>query len=68
MNEQPILEKTPDIIIPSQKSPTNVINNQYSLTKIPFDPTKQSPPNTFLLKLTERLGRYGLNHIELIES
>jgi hypothetical protein len=68
MNEQTILDKTPDILIPTQKFPKNELNNQYLLTKFPFDPTKQSPPNNFLLKLTERLNRYGLDNFELIDA
>ena len=68
MNEQPILDKTPDILIPTQKSPKNELNYQYLLTKFPFDPTKQSPPNNFLLKLNERLNRYGLDNFELIDA
>lgn len=68
MNEQLILDKSPDIIISSQQSPKNELNNQYSLTKFPFDPSKQSPPNNFLMKLNERLSRYGLDKIELIDA
>ena len=52
------------IPIPIQKSPTNQqINsnssfrdNTYILKQNNFDPTKSSPPNDFMLKLTSRLN------------
>lgn len=69
MNEQPILDKTPDIIIPPQKAQKkSELNNQYLLTKFPFDPTKQSPPNNFLLKLAKRLNHHGLDNLELVDA
>ena len=44
--------------IPIQKSPTNQIfrDNTYILKQNSFDPTKSSPPNEFMLKLTTRMN------------
>jgi hypothetical protein len=48
--------------IPIQKSPTNQIqyssfsDNTYILKQNSFDPTKSSPPNDFMIKLTNRLN------------
>jgi hypothetical protein len=44
-----------------QKSPTNISissfrDNTYILKQNSFDPTKSSPPNDFMLKLTSRLN------------
>ena len=46
------------IPIPIQKSPTNssFSDNTYILKQNSFDPTKSSPPNDFMLKLTSRLN------------
>lgn len=47
-----------------QKSPKSFddnifINKQYSLTNNCFDPTKSSPPNTFLKNLELRMSIYN---------
>jgi hypothetical protein len=48
--------------IPIQKSPTNQIlyasfrDNTYILKQNSFDPTKNSPPNDFMLKLQNRMN------------
>ena len=50
------------IPIPIQKPPTNQLinssfrDNTYILKQNSFDPTKSSPPNDFMLKLTSRLN------------
>jgi hypothetical protein len=46
------------IPIPIQKSPTNssFSDNTYILKQNSFDPTKSSPPNDFMIKLTNRLN------------
>ena len=46
------------IPIPIQKSPTNssFSDNTYILKQNSFDPTKSSPPNDFMIKLTSRLN------------
>ena len=37
----------------------NTINrSEYSLKQNIFDPTKNSPPNNFIIKLQERMGIY----------
>lgn len=45
--------------IPMQKSPTNNLfsDNTYILKQNSFDPMKSSPPNDFMLKLTNRMNR-----------
>ena len=42
-----------------QKSPTNQLfsDNTYILKQNSFDPMKFSPPNDFMLKLTNRMNR-----------
>jgi hypothetical protein len=47
-----------------QKSPkslddNNFIDRQYGLTNNCFDPTKSSPPNTFLKNLEKRMSIYN---------
>ena len=49
------------IPIPIQKSPTNLTSssfrdNTYILKQNSFDPTKNSPPNDFMLKLQSRMN------------
>lgn len=56
------------VIIPIKQNNTNtnidysISNNgdddQYSLKQNFFDPTKNSPPNEFLLKLRKRISRF----------
>jgi hypothetical protein len=50
------------IIIPIRKNTsTNFINleNECSLKQSLFDPTKNSPPNEFMLKLQKRMSIYN---------
>ena len=56
--KQPIYEKS-SIIKISPSSPTNKLENQYSLNENVFDPSKCSPPNEFLLKLKLRMDIYN---------
>ena len=59
-----IPEKNSDISKKSKDIPiNNIINNissQYSQKENFFDPSKQSPPNDFLIKLQNRIGNYSL--------
>jgi hypothetical protein len=46
-----------------QKSPTNISissfrDNTYILKQNSFDPTKNSPPNDFMLKLQSRMNNF----------
>lgn len=44
---------------------TNILvknQNQYSLKQNLFDPTKNSPPNTFMIKLYNRIIKYESNY------
>jgi hypothetical protein len=36
--------------------------NQYSLKQNLFDPTKNSPPNIFMIKLYNRITKYETNY------
>ena len=56
------------IPISIQQSPTNSSifrDNTYILKQNSFDPTKSSPPNNFMLKLTNRMN--NMNNIRLQE-
>ena len=60
-NPRSIYERT--IPIPIKKSTRNTLNyefsdNQYSLKQNIFDPTKNSPPNDFMIKLQKRMSVY----------
>jgi len=52
------------ISIPIKKNLTSTINNyspkaEYSLKNMFFDPTKNSPPNDFIVKLQNRMSIYS---------
>ena len=51
-----ISKKSKDIVINKK----NINNNKISQTENIFDPSKQSPPNDFLIKLQNRIGNYTL--------
>jgi hypothetical protein len=52
-------------IIPiSPSSPTNKKENEYSLKENLFDPSKSSPPNTFMKKLRLRMTIYNSYQIQ----
>ena len=64
-NSRSIYETSKNILIP-QKSPTNKREQfrlkEYSLKQNFFDPSKNSPPNDFMLKLQLRMSQhYALN-------
>jgi hypothetical protein len=44
------------------------INNQYSLKQNFFDPTKSSPPNTFMIKLYNRMTQYETHPLQQYEN
>ena len=61
-NTRTIHEKSKIIPIIQQTSPTNkkvgINTNEYSLKQNFFDPSKNSPPNEFMLKLHLRMSQY----------
>jgi hypothetical protein len=54
-----IFKKSKDILINTNNT-NNTINTKISQTENIFDPSKQSPPNDFLIKLQNRIGNYTL--------
>jgi hypothetical protein len=57
-----ISKKSKDIVINTKNTnnTNNTINTKISQTENIFDPSKQSPPNDFLIKLQNRIGNYTL--------
>jgi hypothetical protein len=48
--------------VPIKIKNTFLEKNQYSLKENFFDPTKNSPPNFFMIKLYARMGQYESYH------
>ena len=57
-----ISKKSKDILINKKNTniTNNINNNIISQTENIFDPSKQSPPNDFLIKLQNRIVNYTL--------
>lgn len=53
------ISETIDKKSPKSFDNNNFINKQYGLTNNCFDPTKSSPPNTFLKNLELRMSIYN---------
>jgi hypothetical protein len=60
MNTYEISEIIPVQYSPTSKKEENNIFRECSLNENVFDPSKNSPPNDFMLKLQNRLTRYGV--------
>lgn len=58
-----IYEKSVDIPINQNIYKIQPTNLEHSLKQNYFDPSKRSPPNTFIIKLLERLSSY--NHVNV---
>lgn len=58
-----IYEKSVDIPINQNIYKIQPTNLEHSLKQNYFDPSKSSPPNTFIIKLLERLSSY--NHVNV---
>ena len=58
MDEKPIIIKSQPISIIS-----NRIMQQYSLNNMKFDPTQNSPPSLWKMRLNKRIGETHLKHI-----
>jgi hypothetical protein len=56
--QQIIHERTQIIPIKQNLSTSMKENGEYSLKKHFFDPTKNSPPNDFMIKLQMRMSAY----------
>jgi hypothetical protein len=56
--QQIIHERTQIIPIKQNLSTSMKENSEYSLKKHFFDPTKNSPPNDFMIKLQMRMSAY----------
>jgi hypothetical protein len=63
-----VVDERPNIIPIPQTSPTFKkeqdfsFNQEYSLKQNMFDPSKSSPPNSFMEKLHMRLGMFELTN------
>ena len=51
--------KTKPVTIPIQ-----IINKQYNLNNISFDPTQNSPPSSWKIRLHKRIGESSIRNVE----